>query len=168
MSFIFQTERLTVRQYSMSDLRNFAELNGSSDVMRYIRTPKTYEESKVFLSDIIRMYDILSSPGRLAVETKDSKQFIGSFAVIPIIGTQLTQIGYALLKPYWGYGFASELVKGSMPFLREMKIDPVYGITYPENIASQQVLIKNGFVFDQKFMDDDVELFRYVYQFIES
>ena len=50
---IFETERLVVRRFSENDHDNFFSVNGSEEVMRYIRPAKTKEECDEFLLQVI-------------------------------------------------------------------------------------------------------------------
>ena len=51
--FAFETERLRVRDLLVTDKENFFLLNGSEEVMRYIRPVKTREESDHQLEQIL-------------------------------------------------------------------------------------------------------------------
>src|SRR4051812_46876722 len=107
---IFETERLTVRQYQEKDREHFFSLNGNEDVMRYIRPVKSREETDKFFDEVRQAYVESPLAGRWAVNSKNNNEFVGSFAIIPIPNYEvLTQLGYALLKSQWGNGYATEL-----------------------------------------------------------
>ena len=93
---IFETERLVVRRFSENDQDNFFSVNGSEEVMRYIRPAKTKEECDEFLLQVIAYSEKEKLFGRWAVENKESKEFVGSFALIPVEGKDQMQLGYAL------------------------------------------------------------------------
>jgi ribosomal-protein-alanine N-acetyltransferase len=153
---IFETERLIIRPYTMADLSLFFRLNGDEEVMRYIRPAQTPEQSKEFLQKIITAYAERPGIGRWGMFLKANDQFIGSFAVIPVENTDKLQLGYALLKENWGQGYASESVRAGIGYVfGPLALTEIAAITYPENIASQKVLLKNGFVFDKTFMEAD-------------
>jgi ribosomal-protein-alanine N-acetyltransferase len=144
---IFETERLIVRQYNYElDIENFFRLNGDEEVVRYIRPAKSRAECELFLKQVIADAETNPSMGRWAVEEKQSGKFIGSFAFIPVEGTEDSQLGYALLKIHWGKGFATELLKEGINYVfTHTSLNEVYGITEAANIASQKVLLKSGF-----------------------
>jgi [ribosomal protein S5]-alanine N-acetyltransferase len=144
---IFETERLIVRQYNFDmDKENFFRMNSNEEIMRYIRPVKTREECDVFLNEIIVHSCENPGIGRWAAIEKQSGDFVGSFAIIPVEGTDDFQLGYSLLTGNWGKGFASELTLGGMNyFFSTTSFDKIYGITEVPNIASQKVLIKAGF-----------------------
>ena len=160
---VFETERLFMRPYTMGDLHDFFRLNGDEDVMRYIRPAQNLEETKKFLQKIIDAYKEIRGIGRWAVFSKTDQQFAGSFAIIPIENSTQLQLGYALLKENWGQGYASESVKGGLQYaFDQLGLTEIAGITYPENVPSQKVLLKNGFVFDNTFFEEDKELHIYI------
>ena len=159
---IFETERLIVREYTDADFEHFFPLNSDPDIVRYIRPPKTRLESILFFEKVIADYKKLPGLGRWGAFSKTGNQFIGSFAVIPVEESTDTQVGYALLKENWGYGYASELVRKGLGYVRDhLQLKDVAGITEAGNTASQKVLLKNGFEFEKTYMEKEKELFLY-------
>jgi [ribosomal protein S5]-alanine N-acetyltransferase len=165
---VFETERLIVRPYTMDDFKNFYRLNGDEDVMRFIRPAQTKKQSKEFLQKIIAAYDERPGIGRWAMFLKKKNEFVGSFAIIPVENTDQSdsyrmQLGYALVKESWGKGYATESVKEGLQYAFDhLKLSEIAGITYPENFPSQKVLLKNGFVFDKTFLEEERELHLYI------
>jgi [ribosomal protein S5]-alanine N-acetyltransferase len=149
--YLIESPRLFVRYYTMKDLDNFYRLNGDEEVMRFIRAPKNREECAVFLQEVIDRYTKKVCDMRLSMHEKNTGEFIGSFAIIPIDHTPDIQLGYSLLKKNWGKGYATEVVQAGLDFAADvLKLDEIKAVTMVENIASQKVLLKNGFVFEKK------------------
>jgi len=163
-NIIFQTDRLIVRQYVFeTDAENFFLINGDEEVMRYIRAPKSREECDEFLKQNIETYKTNPLMGRWAVHDKVSGSTVGSFAIIPIEGTNDIQLGYAFLKQHWGKGYASELTKEGLNFyFLNTDADHIYAIAEKDNVASHKVLLKNGFVPDGTKQEGDKELLRFI------
>src|SRR6187401_3199762 len=163
---IFETERLIVRQYDFeTDTENFYLLNGDDEVMRYIRTTKSKEECDVFLRKAIESYRINPLIGRWAADEKATDKFVGSFAIIPIEGSEDIQLGYAFLKENWGKGFASELTRAGLHYyFKNTNADHIYAIAEKDNIASHKVLLKNSFVPNGTKKEDDKELLKFIYR----
>ena len=148
MSCIFQTERLLVRNYTENDQENFFLLNSDPDVVRFIRPPKTREESDQFLREVIAAANDTPLYGRWAAYEKTSNAFVGSFAIIPVENSDRMQLGYALLPPQWGKGYATELTKAGLHYVfNQTPLDIIYGYTEKPNLNSQKVLLKSGFHF---------------------
>jgi len=163
---IFDTERLIVRQYVFeTDAENFFLLNSDDEVMRYIRATKSKEECNVFLKKIIETYKINPLIGRWAANEKTTGKFVGSFAIIPIEDSDDIQLGYAFLKENWGKGFASELTKAGLDYyFKNTTADHIYAIAEEANIASHNVLLKNGFVRDGIKKEQEKELLRFIFR----
>lgn len=144
---IFETERLIVRHYTLDDKDNFFSINGDEEVMRYIRPAKPKEECDKLLEETISGYKENPYMGRLAAIEKKSGSFVGSFAIIPIpTQPEKIQLGYAILKNFWGKGFATELTKAGISFaFDKLDLDILYGVTDIQNVVSQKVLLKSGF-----------------------
>jgi ribosomal-protein-alanine N-acetyltransferase len=163
---IFETERLIVRQYDFdTDAENFFLLNSDEEVMRYIRATKTKEECDAFLKKAIESYKINPLIGRWAANEKATGKFVGSFAIIPIEGSEDIQLGYAFLKENWGKGFASELTKAGLDYyFKNTNADHIYAIAEEANIASHNVLLKNSFVPDGIKKEEGRELLKFIYR----
>lgn len=159
---VFETERLRVRRFTETDGDHYFLLNGSEEVMRYIRAPRTRQESDEQLKQILQEYSAypMSKTGRWGVEEKATGCFIGSFVIIPIPSEpEKTQLGYSFIPEYWGRGLGSELAKAGLQyFLKYTTIPEIYGVTETPNIASQKILLKAGFVFHEKKMEEGKEL----------
>lgn len=157
---IFETERLVVRRYTENDLDNVYRLNSDEEVMRYIRKTMSFEETKNFFRQNLEAYVKNPVLGRWAV-TDSQSRFVGSFAIIPIGETSDIQLGYALLKPYWGLGYASELTAKGIEYAISNNIDPLFAQAEVANVNSQKVLLKNSFEYLDEITEGEKKLFRY-------
>lgn len=163
MPVLFQTPRLYIRHYSPEDFEDFFKLNGDPEIMRYIRPAQPREKSLVFFNEIMESYKTQPGQGRWGMYEHTDHAFVGSFAVLPVKGSDKLQLGYSLLKENWGKGYASEAVAGGIRYMfDELALSEIAGITFPENTASQKVLLRNGFVFDSKIKEEDGEMNLYM------
>lgn len=64
-------------------------------------------------------------------------------------------LGYYLLRPAWGQGYASEAVQATTAALRERGVRRIVSTVTVGNQASARVLQKAGFVFDRILKDKD-------------
>jgi ribosomal-protein-alanine N-acetyltransferase len=148
MHIIFETHRLLVRQYTYDDGEDFYRLNSDPEVMKFIRTPKSRNEALEFLRENIAYYAEFPDYGRWALLQKKDGQFLGSFMLRPS-ATQKdkVELGYALFKPFWGIGFATEATIGGIAYgFGTLKLNEIIAITQLGNIPSKQVLLKSGFL----------------------
>ena len=159
---IFRTERLYTRFFTMDDLDVFHRLNGDEEVVRYIRAPKSYEECRSFLEQIIGWYDAVPVNWRVGVVSSETEQVIGSFAIIPIGTTEELQLGYSFLPQHWGKGYATEITLAGARYAFDiLGLNSIAAITESANISSQKVLLKAGFVLEQEYEDARRSMFKY-------
>jgi RimJ/RimL family protein N-acetyltransferase len=161
---IFETERLIVRPYTLDDGYHFFSVNGDVEIVRYIRAPKTRVECDMFLKEVIWYSEQNPLYGRWAVWEKESGDFTGTFAVIPIENSVHMQLGYSLLKKNWGKGYATELTVAGLEYvINKTPLRCIYAITEAANHASRKVLVKAGFEFHNSFVEGEKELLQYFF-----
>jgi RimJ/RimL family protein N-acetyltransferase len=167
MNIFLETERLILRLPSWSDLDNLVALRSDPDVMKYIGDGSTHTKAQVegFLSFAIP-YQEKYGFGFCCVFEKETGEFVGQAGLFhkgfydeqPDI-----ELAYRLHKKYWGRGYATELAKALICWAFEnLQVDKIISAAEPENIASQKVLLKSGFLFlGQQKWREDKELFYY-------
>ncbi|HVZ55426.1 MAG TPA: GNAT family N-acetyltransferase [Chitinophagaceae bacterium] len=159
---VFETARLIVRRFTEGDAEAFFRLNGDPEVTRYIRPAKTRADCDAFLLENIRYAREHAGYGRWAVEERISREVVGSFALIPLGDSGSMQLGYALLPPYWGRGYATELARAGLDYVFEQTdLNEVYAQAEAENGASCRVLLKAGFEQAGRIREDGRDLVRY-------
>jgi len=164
ITVVFQTERLTVRRYQPDDQENFFIMNGDEEIVRYIRPAKSRDESDRFLQEVIQYSEENPLFGRWAVNERETGNFVGTFAIIPVEGTDNLQLGYSLVKPAWGKGYATELtVAGIDYFFKNTPCHELYALTDPRNSSSQMVLLKAGFIQSGSLVEEGKEILEFVY-----
>lgn len=145
---LLETERLRLRAPRRSDFPHILELGSDPEVMRYITHGKTQTEREA-KSDLERR--IVSSQqdhGYWIMEEKHSGDFVGWVMLRPMIGGTHFELGYRLLRKYWGKGYATE---GSQRLLKYgsavLELSEIRALAMPENGASRRVMEKLGFTF---------------------
>ncbi|MES2776496.1 MAG: GNAT family N-acetyltransferase [Bacteroidota bacterium] len=160
---IFQTERLIVRQPTWVDGDHFYMLNSDPDIVRFIRPPRTREESDEKLKERIETNNAGGNGlGGWIVELKPGKTPAGFFALFQLPGNDEVHLGYSLLKPYWGFGYATELTIAGLDYsFNQLKLHRVIATTDPAHIASQKILLKAGFKPIDPIIEDGKEFFKF-------
>ncbi len=152
---IFETERLYIRRFTEADREACYRLNSDPDVMRYIREPLSRDRSAKFLLENIAIYSKFPEYGRWALMAKENGSLLGSFMLKHSDSLNAIEMGYALFPGYWGMGYATEAVQGGLDYaFGTIGLKTVMALTFPENEASQKVLLKNGFRFVHEFWDE--------------
>ena len=155
-----ETERTTLRLLTEEDLPAMEALAHEQDTFKYLKKLRVMnaEEYTKFL--YVKLEQIRTGAGyHWAVRLKTSNEFIGAVNLNPIKGTTKLQIGAQLKREYWGQGFASELMEKLVEFaIHELHLSAVYGVFEKENNASRRLLEKLGFVFEEGFQEQEVEV----------
>lgn len=144
----FETERLRLRQWQTDDRDPFAQLNADLKVMEYFPAILTRAESDKMVD---RCYTSIAERGwgLWAVETKDTRQFIG-YVGLHIPAPELPfspciEIGWRLAFPYWGKGYATEAAKGALQIGFEVLHFPeIVSFTALCNVRSRAVMERIG------------------------
>lgn len=150
-TLFLETNRLLLKFSTRDDLPALLKLRTNPEVMRYIGNGNIQTQNQVeeFLTLAIG-YQERYGIDFCSVFEKNTNQFIGQAGLFHL-GFDETQkefeIAYRLLPEYWGKGYATELVKALVDWgFTHLEVTKIVAVTHPDNIASQQVLKKTGFI----------------------
>ena len=148
-NIILESKRLYLKEFSIDDEEDLFRLNGNADVMKYIHPPETdINVIKKVINKIINYYSENPGLGVWAGYEKNSDKFIGFFELAHLDTTDEIEVGYRLFKEFWGQGYATEMTKVLIDYgFNKMGLEQIAGITHPENISSQNVLLKSGLTY---------------------
>lgn len=146
---VIETERLILRQITNDDVKEVFELRSNPETMKYIPRPlvKTTEDALEHIAMIEEK--IVTNVGiNWGITLKDQPKVLG------IIGYYRMQpenyraeIGYMLLPEYHNKGIISEAVNRLITFgFDNLNLHSIEAVIDPENFASENVLLKCGFV----------------------
>jgi ribosomal-protein-alanine N-acetyltransferase len=159
----FETERLLLREYLPADLDRFLEMLSNREVIRYLIHTEPWPQAKVesWLSSCQARWDD-DGFGFWILELKEEGVPIGWCGLNKLKETDEVEVLYALDKPFWGQGLASEAASFSVRYgLTALGLEEIIGLTIPENIASARVLEKAGLTFVGKARYFDHDLLKY-------
>lgn len=141
----FETEGLILRPFSYEDGENFFDIVSKPENLPFIFP--ALEDKNLALATMVEKF--MRSPlGNWALVDKDSRQMIGALCFEKLDERLRTaELSYFLKKDYWGRGLMTEAVK-NLVFLSfyEFGLKELVIITHEENVASQMVARKAGFV----------------------
>lgn len=142
-----ETERLRLRPFTMDDVdAYYAGISSDADVMRYLPggQPRQRSDSH-WVINYFRNHALLHGFGVWAVEEKASGTLIGHAGLEYIPSAEEVEIAYTLAKAYWGRGYATEAAAASLNYgFESLNLPEIYGLAFPQNIASQNVMRKIG------------------------
>ncbi|WP_339893263.1 GNAT family N-acetyltransferase [uncultured Algibacter sp.] len=166
MTFNIETERLILREFRESDLDGMFELDSDPEVHRYLgnKPVKTKEESQRIIASALKQYKERGI-GRWAVIEKSSGEFVGWSGLklnteYNMNGfTRYYDVGYRLIKRYWGKGFATESGKAAVNYaFNVLKLPELYATTEIGNQASHNALLKIGLHYVEDFYFEEEKL----------
>ncbi len=162
MNVVANTERLTLSRFSESDIDGFFELNNDSVVLQY--TGDQPFANKASVADFIENYSHYNDfgYGRWSVYLTDANRYIGFCGLRYNSQNQEVDIGFRLLRRYWGQGLATEAAKASINIgINQYKLNSIIGRAMKANSASHAVLTKLDFRFEKEFVENSINWNQY-------
>ncbi len=172
-----RTKRLLLRLATLDDLDAYAPIFADPEVMRFIGDGSLRSPERVARS-IERSAELFAERGLgvlLAID-RATGEILGDCFVVPVMRSGAdpkdlrdrgpeVELGYRLKRSAWGKGYATEAARAVLEWALGPdgpRLSEVIGLTYPENAASQKVLLKAGFErkgLTEAFYDMRMELF---------
>lgn len=154
-----ETNRLLLRRVSPEDVNEVLELRGNPATMKYIPRQLTTSIEEA-MAHINMINDKIEKNEGInwAITIKGNPKFIG------IIGHYRIQpenhrceIGYMILPEYNGKGIVTEAIKAVLDYgFEDLKMHSIEAVIDPENIASERILLKNGFVKEAHILENEL------------
>lgn len=144
-----ETERLTFRKLLESDFDTWLLFCEDREIMQYFAFPETDSVAVIcrkWFDKINWRYENRLGGMNVLVE-KGSGRFMGQCGLLvqTVDEQEELEIGYSLMPQARGSGYALEAAKKCRDFAFENDFaDSIISIIHPDNLASQQVAIKNG------------------------
>ncbi len=150
----FETDRLYLRPFSYEDGDDFYEIVSNPANLPFIFPSMVDRE--LALATMVEKF--MRSPlGNWAVLDKGSGQVVGALCLEKIDDRLLAaELSYFLKRDCWGQGFMTEAVR-NLVFLAfyEIGLRELTILTHLENVASQAVAKKAGFVQVEQYRGSD-------------
>lgn len=143
------TGRLLLRKLKLED---------ASDIYMYAQLPEVVKysigyahqslaESERFINNVFECYEN-NSAGLWAIVWQETGRVIGTCGFEYWLHDQFrAEIGYSLSPSYWNRGIMTEAIQEVVRFgFEDMSLNRIEAICHTENLPSQKVLAKNGFI----------------------
>jgi RimJ/RimL family protein N-acetyltransferase len=163
MRVLLETERLVLRRFTEADADNLFDLDGDSEVMRFLTGGKPTPRDVILnetLPRFLRSYERFEGFGVWAAIERSTGEFLGWFEFHPPEGRgpEEAELGYRLRRSAWGKGYATE---GSRALIRkgftEIGVRRVVAETMAINAASRRVMEKAGLTYARTFHQEWAE-----------
>ncbi|MDB5078802.1 MAG: acetyltransferase, ribosomal protein N-acetylase [Chloroflexi bacterium] len=146
-----QTGRLLMRRMVMSDVPDLFEVASDEEVTRYItwETHRSLSDTERFIQVVHDWYDRQEVLYWAVLRQSDMK-LIGTCGIFEWVPKDArAELSYTLGRPYWGQGYASEVVSVMVRFAFEvMQLNRLEGRCLAENTASARVMEKAQLILD--------------------
>lgn len=151
MKTVVETKRLILREIVPEDLDGLFELDADPEVHRYLGNKPVQNKDQVreVIAMIRRQYKD-NGIGRWAVVDKSTNSFVG-WTGLKLVNetinrhTNFYDVGYRLIRNYWGQGIATESTIASLDYgFKVLNLQEIYAAAHVENIASNKILLKTG------------------------
>ena len=167
--FSLETERLSITEFTPDMAQAVHENSLDEDNRRFVPDEvfETVEEAAETIDFLMAQYGGCNGPLVYPVLLKDGTN-VGYVQAVPL-GDGVWEIGYHIGAKYTKHGYATEAVKAFLPvIMKRIGITKMAGICLADNIASQKVMEKCGFVLEFRGVDsyqgEPREICRYWYE----
>lgn len=142
------TPRLRLRGWREADLAPHAAMNADPEVMRYMPSPLSRDESDALVRRIEDHF-VAHGFGLWAVEETTSGEWVGFVGLaVPSFEAAFTpcvEVGWRIARAHWGRGLASEAARAAVDFgFERAGLPEIVSFTVPANTASRRVMEKIG------------------------
>jgi ribosomal-protein-alanine N-acetyltransferase len=146
---ILKTSRLVLRRISADDVECVFRMRSDPQMMKYV--PRPLVTSRHEALNHIRQIEkkIAENDGiNWAITQKETDVMIGIIGLYVIKKEHYrAELGYMILPEFHGKGIMSEAIEGVLKYgFENMKLHSIEAIIDPDNIASEKVLLNNGFI----------------------
>jgi RimJ/RimL family protein N-acetyltransferase len=142
------TPRLLLRHFERRDLDDLFAMDSDDRVMRYLgsgMSGRTREECEQTLERMVERAAARPGYGLLHASLCDGGSFVGGCGLFPVPDGRDIEIAYRLPRAAWGQGFATEMARAVLAHgFDHLRLTRIVGLTWPENLPSQRVLVKIG------------------------
>lgn len=167
--FNIETERLIITEFTPDMAQAVHENSLDEDNRRFVPDEvfETVEEAAETIEFLMSRYGSSEGPFIYPVLLKD-KTNIGYVQAVPL-DNGVWEIGFHIGGRYTKHGYATEAVKAFLPVvMNRLELEKMAGVCLAENIASQKVMEKCGFILEFKGIDnyqgEPREICRYWYE----
>lgn len=156
---MIETERLLFRKFTDDDLPLLIEQRSDPEVNKYLGGPRrqnaeALETRMKFYMDCYEKFGV----GMCPMIWKATGEIIGGAGLQPLEDTGEIEVGYSIIKKYWGLGIGTEAARGWMEYgFDTMGLERIVAVAMVENTASRHIMEKLGMKFEKNEVHYDEE-----------
>lgn len=154
MQPLFETERLVLRPFELTDASKVQELAGNIDVARTtLSIPYPYPDGAA--EAWISSGKTIAKAGNgypFAMIKKNNNELIGCISIHIDKQHSRGELAYWLGRPYWGNGYTSEAAERLVRYgFEELALNKIWAAAMTKNPASSNVMRKIGMKLEGEF-----------------
>ena len=146
-----ESERLIFREFTLDDLPVLIEQRSDPDVNKFLGGTKLQNPDA--LAKRIRFYMSCYEShgfGMCAMIWKPSGEIIGSAGLQPLDNTGEIEVGYSMIKEFWGKGIGTEAARAWLDHgFRNAGLDRIVAVAHTGNWASRHIMEKLGMKYEK-------------------
>jgi RimJ/RimL family protein N-acetyltransferase len=149
--WMFETERLKIRQYTHDDLEELIEMRTDPDVYRYLGGELRQNAAEItkrlgFYMDCYEKFGF----GMSAMIWKETGETIGGSGLQPLEDTGEIEVGYNLKKRFWRMGIGYECAHAWLTYgFNTAGLERIVAVADADNTGSWRIMEKCGMKFEK-------------------
>ncbi|MGI2172223.1 GNAT family N-acetyltransferase [Shewanella sp. MF05960] len=151
MQAMLYADKVVLRNLTLADWDDFLSLHLDTSVQQYIRPVESEDNIKAIFAQRIEPWAFEAGEWlSLVIERLDTHEFVGliGFRCDDLL-LKRAEVGYLIAPSQQGMGFATESLRAVIDWgSLQYNMHKFFGICASENIASQRVLEKVGFILE--------------------
>ncbi|HSJ53928.1 MAG TPA: GNAT family N-acetyltransferase [Anaerolineae bacterium] len=158
-----RTARLLLRPFEDADAAALHRMYQPDDVRRYLPMPTapSLEQIQRFVTRQ-RAHWEKHGYGHWSLVPEGEGEIIGWAGLQYLPELDETEVAYALDRPFWGKGYATEAALASLDFgFQHFPLDHIIALVHPQNTASRRVIEKCGMAYVETLSLRGMELMRH-------
>jgi RimJ/RimL family protein N-acetyltransferase len=146
VDFWLTTPRLGLRRFTPADRDWLVAFYADVNVTRYlggVLSPSQVD--RMLATRILDYYTAHPGLGIWMTIERETGTCAGFHLLNNIQGESIIQVGFALLEPFWGRGYGTEMAAAVLKYgFADLELPVITGMASQQNLASQRVLAKIG------------------------
>lgn len=148
---VINTERLTLRAFSLDDIPAYRKEFANEAVQKYLGGILILKDDEKDAQNWLRNINDRLLKQKLVftwlITHKDSAtESVGRIDLGGFTNKTVGEVSYYIWEKYWGKGYAVEAIKSVVEFgFNDLKLERIQAIVDIRNTASEKVLVKAGF-----------------------
>lgn len=156
---MLETERLLIRKFTPDDLGKLIELRSDDEVIEYLGGKRLQNPENIAkrLQAYFDSYE-KNNFGVCAMIWKETGEMIGWSGLQPLEETGETEVGYGMIKEFWGRGIGFECALAWLKYgFEQAGIERIVAVAAPENTGSWRIMEKCGMKYEKTDLHYEME-----------